>query len=213
MKKHFVFLLALTACQYETPIGTSGDAATDTPGDLASDTPADVPVDVPVDVPADRPADVPTDGDVCASARATFDCGTEQIATSICATVRASGGGCTVCTQSVDESNRAVVWMALEASGCACPRPRLRCGMTDCGGTGAACVYPPGPGICPSPDAGICPPGCPGCPPLTLTPTCQRSSTCAADDCNCLSRALCTTGTGVCTMSMAGVPLVRCLGA
>ncbi len=42
----------------------------------------------------------------------------------------------------------------------------LACGAETCGIKFQFCRISTSPGICPGPDAGVCPAGCPGCPPL-----------------------------------------------
>ncbi len=97
---------------------------------------------------------------------------------------------------------------ASDASG-----PTFACGSGACSLGAEACVYPPGPGICPPPDAGVCPAGCPGC--ASITPSCQATagSSCAPGDCACLVRAFCMGRTGVCSGAASSGVSVMCMGA
>lgn len=147
--------LSLAACQPTAPIGANDDASrSDTP--VTDVPPADVPAtdvpptDVPpLDVPpADVPptdvppvdaprVDVPSDGPVCSPVIATFDCGTEAIAQTICGAVRTAGRACHVCVQNTTAGGVANRWSAVEtpeACGCAPPSvdPPVDAGAASC---------------------------------------------------------------------------------
>jgi hypothetical protein len=89
-------------------------------------------------------------------------------------------------------------------------------GLTGCSPPCAAdqvCAYPRPPGICPLPDSGACPAGCPGCPPgPPPVPSCQPApAACTPATCNCLVNDACGGCGGTCTI-VAGQVVLACNG-
>ena len=200
----FAASLALAGCQYDASIGADDAAVSDRPS--ADDGPVG---DAPFfpDVPFDQP---PSDrGPTCpANPIGTFDMPTETLAQTVCA---GTMGPCRVCLQSMYPDGRPSRWSAINMDpSCPCPAVTIdrfgdagdvppsdatatfACAASTCRLGAQICQHPRPPGICPRPDGGICPAGCPGCPSLP-PPTCEMyPSACAATPtCDCLLRALC----------------------
>jgi hypothetical protein len=60
------------------------------------------------------------------------------------------------------------------------------CGSETCGTTLQYCRRATSPGICPTPDSGICPAGCPGCPALSVSCSAMPMKCWAKPSCNCI---------------------------
>jgi hypothetical protein len=65
------------------------------------------------------------------------------------------------------------------------------CGGSTCSSSFQYCHRATSPGICPSIDAGICPAGCPGCPPLSTACDTMPSKCWAKPSCACLLVEVC----------------------
>lgn len=230
--------LALTACRLDTRGGSSGDGSSAEVPDAAHapDVAARDVADVIDASDARDLADVidasdardlvdvtdvtdAADAPMCLPAMGTFDCGTEEIARTICDVNLSRGRPCLVCVQERGSDGLPFAWAAVEATeSCGCPPermgPRFTCGASSCRTGVEVCVHPPGPGTCPTPDAGVCPPGCPGCPPLSPATTCRRAqdASCLPFDCACFARAFCDGRSGVCSGDAFTGLSVRCLG-
>ncbi len=65
------------------------------------------------------------------------------------------------------------------------------CGAERCGGSLQFCRRATAPGICPAIDSGICPAGCPGCAPLSLTCENLPTKCWAKPSCSCILVEVC----------------------
>lgn len=86
------------------------------------------------------------------------------------------------------------------------------CGTETCGASLQFCRRATSPGICPSIDAGICPAGCPGCPPLTMSCENLPTKCWAKPSCSCILVEVCgSAAAGDCTEKDSGFT-VGCRG-
>jgi hypothetical protein len=65
------------------------------------------------------------------------------------------------------------------------------CASETCSTTLQFCRRATSPGICPAPDSGICPAGCPGCPALSLNCETMPMKCWAKPSCNCILVEVC----------------------
>lgn len=87
------------------------------------------------------------------------------------------------------------------------------CGTATCSSSFQYCSKARAPGICPKPDSGVCPAGCPGCPPLPLTCETMPAKCWAKASCACLLVEVCGSATaGTCTEATGGGFTVACMG-
>ncbi len=87
------------------------------------------------------------------------------------------------------------------------------CGSVTCSSSFQYCSRARAPGICPKIDSGVCPAGCPGCPPLPLTCETMPAKCWAKPSCACLLVEVCGSSTaGSCTEAGGGFT-VSCMGA
>jgi hypothetical protein len=87
------------------------------------------------------------------------------------------------------------------------------CGSMMCGTSLQFCRRATGPGTCPTPDSGLCPAGCPGCAPLSMTCETLPMKCWAKPSCNCILGEICgSPANGDCTEKDGGFT-AGCRGA
>lgn len=79
------------------------------------------------------------------------------------------------------------------------------CGASTCSSKFQFCHRATSPGICPTPDSGVCPAGCPGCGPLPTTCESLPSDCFAYPSCPCIVTKVCGSSlAGTCTETDGG---------
>lgn len=87
------------------------------------------------------------------------------------------------------------------------------CGSATCSSTLQFCRRATSPGICPTPDSGVCPAGCPGCPPLGVSCETMPTKCWAKASCACILVEVCgSSSAGTCEEKDGGFT-VGCMGA
>jgi hypothetical protein len=90
--------------------------------------------------------------------------------------------------------------------------PTFACGSTTCSAGFQFCRIATTPGICPPADAGVCPAGCPGCPPLSRACETLPGKCWAKPSCACILVEVCgAVAAGTCTEKDSGFT-VGCKG-
>lgn len=139
------------------------------------------------ETPSDAAADSTASGDT-----------TEPVDTAL-ADVFADSSADAVAPDTANPDTSSIDAPALEVGG------TFACASSTCSTTLQFCRRGTSPGICPAPDSGICPAGCPGCPALSLQCETMPMKCWAKPSCSCILIEVCgSPSAGTCTEKDGG---------